>query len=503
MRRSSLLLPLAAAAAILTTAVPAQAADLLGDPSARLFTVADAPGAKIYESEGVVATGRRVVVASLGALPSGDLVFADDHNFKKAKLWRIDAQGVLRELPGGKDAAVLAVEPGGTILVGLSDSHRVVRVSADGATATPVVDLGTQPGAASGELVGLAPLPGGGFAAADTTHVWKVDAGGTVTSLAPGATNIDALAAATDGTIVFRQGSDDKLRRIPAGGGAPTVISETRAGSDVALAPLPDGRMLMSVTGFLDDPSGTLETLDPTSGARTVVAGTAPAFGLGDGGPLAGVAASAIALTATPDGGIAFAQRAAQEDTPLRRLAPAASPQALGTFAQEAYGQAAGSHTAVVTTRPGTATVEVRSVASGKLIRTVTGPVTAGTTSFAFTPALPATDLTQTLRFTPTGAAAPVTATISVSTRTSIKLAAVYKVLDTRFAMEGGGDDEDGYGTERGRCFRLSLKRVDCQVRNYEVHYKPHHKTSKCVQTVRVRQRADGINLQFVDGCKK
>jgi hypothetical protein len=495
-----LLLPAALGVLALAPTAPARAADVLADPGARLFTVAGAPGARSYESDGAPATARRLVASSLGALPSGELVFADARASATSKLWRVDLEGRLHELVGGRGADVLAVEPTGSIVVGLRDTHRLVRVSADGTTSTPIVDLSAQPGVRSAGLVAVAALPGGALAVADDTHVWRIDPDRTVTDLAPKATNVAAMSAAADGTILYFQGSDVFVWRIPPGGGTPARLVETRPGT-TTLAPLPDGRMLLGVAGFLDDASGTIELLDPATGARKVIGGAAPSLGNGDGGPLAGVAASATALTATPDGGLAFFDPDDFEGGQLRRLLPAVALHSAATFAQQAYAAAATGKTTVLTTLPGTATVQVRSVASGRLMRTVTGRVAPGASTLEFAPALPRTDVLQTLTFLPAGGAVPVTARITVSTRSTLKLAAVRKVLDASFRTRGGGDDEAGYGIERGTCRRRTAKRVDCIVRDYLETYRPYRKTSRCTGRVLVRQRADGINLTFAPGC--
>jgi hypothetical protein len=202
-------------------------------------------------------------------------------------------------------------------------------------------------------------------------------------------------------------------------------------------------------------------------------------------------------LQATPDGGALIIN----SDGRLRRLLPAGTAVNAAAFGQDAYVGAAGGRTTIVTTRPGRATVTVRSARTGKVVRTATSDVPAGASELRFR-RLPETDVTETLRFAPTGGAPAATDRIAVSTRTVLTMRRARGALESRLAPQGGGDDATVYGLTTGRCARRTKSRVVCQVRNFEHDNDTGATTTSCSGKATVLQRADGVRVEEADGCR-
>ena len=174
----------------LVAAAPAHA-------TGELFTVAGTgrPGAVVDGSPATAAALEADL--TVAALPGGGFAIGDG---KRVRV--VDASGRIRAF-AGMSATDLAAEPDGSLLVGhcfrssaddLAETGRVDRIAPDGTIRTvagsarsdPLGDGGAATAGGLACATGVAALPGGGFVIADQGHhrVRRVDAGGTITTLA-------------------------------------------------------------------------------------------------------------------------------------------------------------------------------------------------------------------------------------------------------------------------------------------------------------------------------
>ncbi|MGP3691553.1 NHL domain-containing protein [Streptomyces sp. IBSNAI002] len=292
----------------------------------------------------------------IAAAPDGSVVFADLLNNRVRK---VDAEGTVTTVVGDgrwgdtgdggpatearlKYPYGVALAPDGALLVADTNNHRVRRVGPDG-TITTIAgdglagyggDGGPATGARLNHVTHIAAAPDGSVFLADTFNhrIRRIDPAGTITTVAGtgsrgstgdygpaawAALNCPyGLAPAPDGTLLFADTNNHRIRRIgrdgtvttvagnglpgDTGDGGPAVRARLNSPRDVAVAP--DGSLVIA-----DSFNDRLRKVDP-AGVITTVAG-AGRFGTGGDGEsaLRAELGEPRAVALRPDGSVVVA----------------------------------------------------------------------------------------------------------------------------------------------------------------------------------------------------
>jgi len=290
----------------------------------------------------------------VSALPGGGFLVAD-----RARVWRVDPQGLIHLVGKAREVAGVAALPGGGFLIADDVADRVFSVGPDGTTTTVAgggrLERDGVP-ATQAELGGLgaiAALPGGGFVFADgNPRVRRVGPDGRITTIAgrddaiadddpdprgKRATSVAIsardLAVAPDGSILIADDANARIERIGIDGGLTVAINPPDGERPTNVAALPDG-------GFVYTTLDRVTRVRP-DGSTFVLAGAGPFIRTAPDGlqqRLSGQSGQradlryVFDLGATPDGGVLISHGqfdAFDEGGFVDYVAPAA-PAALG-----------------------------------------------------------------------------------------------------------------------------------------------------------------------------
>ena len=314
--------------------VPGLSATAQSVPQATIATVAGT-GVDGHDGEGGPATSAAIDhPRGIAVLPDGSYVFAEPF---LPSVRRVAADGRITTVAGttspgfsGDGGAAtsaqlnlvhgVALLPDGSMVLADTSNHRIRRVSPNG-TITTVAGTGTfgfsgDGGPATAAQIaaprGIATLPDGSILFPDSGNhrVRRISPAGVITTVAgtgtPGSLGDGGPATAaqlnlpfgvsplTGGAFVIADAGNSRIRRVDINGVITTVAAELA--SPHAVAALPDGGLLVA------DTTANRVLRVSATGARTTVAGTGAAGFSGDGGPAAQAALNQPkALAVLPD----------------------------------------------------------------------------------------------------------------------------------------------------------------------------------------------------------
>ncbi len=496
----------AAAAAPVGGAAPVAARDFVAGLQ-RPFTLAG--GGRLPAVTGAVASRVGIRPVAIAALPDGGTIVALARRPRPgaSNLVLLNADGRVEALPFGPAlAGALDVERSGNVVATAVGSTQIFRIF-PAERRVEVIAGKTRPAAGlpasarKGALNAIAALEDGTIVVTDEQTAYRVSPEGRFTDSSPGEDGDPVgVAALADGAFAVLLRQTNELVRVAADG-KPVTLLKYDDEEGPALASAPDGGVLLLDGAGLRHVGGDgrVQTIFARGSA-----GPVPAFGTGDGAPIAGARfvpattyAGTAALAVAPDGAVLFAT-----NETLRVIVGASTTRRLVALDQTGY----------MTLRDGRA--KVLTTLAGSVRLTVTGT---GTPIVSAPVALPAGGGEVTLPRTPSGvvrvelsltdaAGARTVSRAAVDTRRTLPRRDAYEAIDSALQGRGEGDDGASSTNERGPCRRKAALRIDCRVLDvytiYDPGLPPNRSSAECDGRIVARLRPDGIVLAEDDSCR-
>ena len=172
-----------------------------------------------------------------------------------SRLGSLQVRPAARQPVAFREPTSIELEPSGTLLLVENNPGRILRVDPATGAVTVLVASVSRPYA-------IVRAPSGALYVSVANTVRRIEAGGTLATVAEAASDVGPLAAAPNGDVYFTTAT--QIFRLTGGAGPATLVADAQFAAPHGLAVAADGTLLVS-----DTENDRVRRVDPATGAVT------------------------------------------------------------------------------------------------------------------------------------------------------------------------------------------------------------------------------------------